>query len=135
MRPVVGLTLALVGSILLLAQAAHSRPASYVPDQQWDKKSWKCKEGRPSFIEIERIRIPTATVADLRVVALQINAKAVDAGSVDGLNGFLAQLSGIQAISGTCGWTGEFIFIRGFVRDGPDLKVTRERRFFIPYSR
>jgi hypothetical protein len=120
--------------ILPLAQAANARPASYVPDTQWDRKSWKCKEGSRSSVEIEGVRIPTATVADLRVSDLQIDARKVDADSIDGLNDFLSQLGGIQSISGHCGWTGEFIFIRGFVRDGPDLRVTREKQFFIPYS-
>ena len=121
--------------LVATAQVGAARPASYVPDQQWTKEAWKCREAAGSFVEIERVRLATATVADLRVAGLQVDGKPIVPEKVEGLEEFLAGLGEVQAISGGCGWTGEFILIRGFVREGPDLRATREQRFFIPYRR
>jgi len=127
--------LVLYGCLAVASQAASARPASYVPDQQWNKKAWRCREGAASFIEVAHDRPAISTVADLRISGLQMDGKPVRPQSVDGLEEFVANLGAIESISGRCGWTGEFIFIRGFVRQGPDLRVTQEKEFFVPYRR
>ena len=129
-------SLVLVGGCLVLwSVAAYPRPASYVPDHQWNKKSWQCKKAGKSQIEIESFRLPTEFVTNLKVIDLRINGWRVKPSSVQGLDHFVATLDAIQTISGGCGWTGEFVFIRGFARGRSDPRATEEKEFFIRYVR
>lgn len=123
------------GCAVLTVQTVHAKPASYVPDRQWTKEAWQCKTAGKSSIELESLRQPTSFITNLKVVDLRINRRKIRSTSVTGLDAFVATLDALQVISGRCGWTGEFVIIRGFVRGRSDPKVSEEQQFFIPYAR
>ena len=135
MRHVFKTWFALIGVSLALSGAAHARPASYVPDHQWSQEAWQCKQAGKSLIEIESFRPPTSFTTTLKVIDLRINGRRVASESVKGLNEFVGTLDAVQNIVGSCGWTGEFVIIFGFVHGRSDPRATERRQFFIPYVR
>lgn len=123
------------GCVGLSAEVAHARPDSYVPRHQWTKEAWRCDKAGKSSIEIESLRLPTSFITNLKVIELRINGRTIPSSSVKDLDAFVGTLDAAQTIAGFCGWTGEFVFIRGFVRGRSDPRATEERKFFIRYVR
>jgi hypothetical protein len=130
-----GYRILLVGGLIALSSAVYARPASYVPDDQWTEKAWKCKEAGKSLIEIESRRLPTETLTKLKVADLRIGNRSIQSSSVKGLDSFVGSLDAVQTLSSGCGWTGEFVFIRGYVRGRTDPTATEQQEFFVPYAR
>jgi hypothetical protein len=120
---------------MLMVQTANARPDSYVPDHQWKKAAWQCRKAGKSSIEIESLRLPTKFVAGIKVVDLRINGRKVDPRSIQGLDDFVGTLDAVDMISGRCGWTGEYVFVRGFQRALKKSGATEEKEFFIRYVR
>lgn len=125
----------LMGGLIAFSSVADARPASYVPDDQWTERAWKCKEAGKSLIEIESRRLPTETRTNLKVADLRIGDRSIQSGSVKGLDAFVGSLDAVQTVSVGCGWTGEFVFIRGYVRGRSDPTATEQQEFFVPYAR
>ncbi len=128
-------SLIVAGLLSLLSEMAQARPASYVPDHQWIKHSWQCKKAARSLIEIESLRPPTSFTTTLKVVDLRINGRRVATGSIKGLDAHVGTLDAVQTIVGSCGWTGEFVIIFGFVHGRSDPRATERKQFFIRYVR